>query len=65
MLLIHRKVDDEIVIDERIIITVTRVGSGSVTLGIEAPLEVPIRRHEQPAVQRRLALEPDATSEQS
>lgn len=46
MLVLTRKERERLVIDERIVITVVRVAGGAVRLGIEAPLEVPIRREE-------------------
>ena len=46
MLVLTRKEHERLVIDERIVITVVRVAGGAVRLGIEAPLDVPIRRAE-------------------
>jgi|DewCreStandDraft_4_1066084.scaffolds.fasta_scaffold11698_7 carbon storage regulator len=46
MLVLTRKERERLIIDERIVITVVRVAGGAVRLGIEAPLEVPIRREE-------------------
>lgn len=46
MLVLTRKEQERLIIDERIVITVVRVAGGAVRLGIEAPLVVPIRREE-------------------
>ena len=48
MLVLQRKLEETIVVDERITVTVLEVRGGSVRLGIEAPQEVPIRRAELP-----------------
>lgn len=47
MLVLTRKKDESIVIgDEEIVITVVDVRGDKVRLGIQAPREVPIHRHE-------------------
>jgi carbon storage regulator len=46
MLVLTRKENERLIIDERIVITIVRVAGTAVRLGIEAPLEVPIRREE-------------------
>ena len=46
MLVLTRKVGQQIVIDNNIVITVLRVGKFTVRLGIEAPDGVRILRHE-------------------
>lgn len=46
MLVLSRKTDESIVIDENIIITVIEVRGDKVRLGIQAPREVPIHRSE-------------------
>jgi carbon storage regulator len=46
MLVLSRKVNERIYIGNDITIMVTRLGSGQVRLGIEAPEEVLIRRSE-------------------
>lgn len=48
MLVLTRKVGEQILIDERILITVVRTRTGSVRLGIEAPQEVRISRIDPP-----------------
>ena len=46
MLVIGRKHDEAVVIDERITVRVVRVDGGKVKLGITAPADVPIVRGE-------------------
>ena len=42
MLILARKEDDKIVIGDDIVITVTKISGSIVTLGIEAPKDVPV-----------------------
>ncbi len=46
MLVLSRKKNESIIIDERIVITVVEVRGDKVRLGIEAPREVPVHRSE-------------------
>jgi carbon storage regulator len=46
MLVLSRKADESIVIDEKIRIKVLGVCGNAVRLGVEAPREVPVRRTE-------------------
>jgi carbon storage regulator len=46
MLVLSRKTGQSIQIGDNITITITRMGGNQVRLGIEAPLETPIRRGE-------------------
>lgn len=46
MLVLTRKVEEAIVIDERITVTVVAICGGKVRLGIQAPREVPVNRSE-------------------
>lgn len=46
MLVLARKQQQTIVVDDQITITVLKVKGNTVRLGIEAPAEVPIRRSE-------------------
>jgi carbon storage regulator len=46
MLVLSRREDERIVIDDRIVITVVRIQGHTVRLGIEAPKEVSIVRAE-------------------
>lgn len=51
MLVLTRKVDQRIVIDDRIVVTVLAHGPNGVKLGIDAPREVPVHREE---IQQRI-----------
>jgi carbon storage regulator len=57
MLVLSRKKNESIVIDERIVITVVEVRGDKVRLGIEAPRDVPIHRSEVYEALRRAELE--------
>jgi carbon storage regulator len=46
MLVLTRKVGERIVIDGRIIVTVLRVEGDTFKIGIQAPIDVPVHRHE-------------------
>lgn len=46
MLVLSRKKNESIIIDENIVITVVEVRGDKVRLGIQAPREVPIHRSE-------------------
>ena len=46
MLVLSRKLNENIVIDGRIYVKVVRVDGGMVKLGIEAPADVPVHRQE-------------------
>ncbi len=46
MLVLSRKVNENIIIDGRIIVKVVRVDGGIVKLGISAPSDVPVHRQE-------------------
>ena len=48
MLVLTRKKDEMIVIDDQIIIKILRVQGGRIRLGIDAPTTVPVRRGELP-----------------
>jgi len=65
MLVLSRKRNESIVIDENIVITVVEVRGDKVRLGIEAPREVPIHRSEVHEAIRleRLAEGSDADAE--
>jgi carbon storage regulator len=54
MLVLSRKKNESIVIDERIVITVVEVRGDKVRLGIEAPRDVPIHRSEVYEALRRV-----------
>ncbi|NQT15703.1 MAG: carbon storage regulator CsrA [Planctomycetes bacterium] len=46
MLILSRKLNEQITIGDRITITVVAIRGGCVRLGIEAPREVPVHRKE-------------------
>ena len=46
MLVLSRKTNESIVIDDRIFVTVVEIRGDKVRLGIEAPKEVPVHRRE-------------------
>lgn len=46
LLVVSRKVGERILIGEQITITVVKVGSGGVRIGVEAPKEMPVVREE-------------------
>ena len=46
MLVLSRKKDEEVVINDNIVITVVEIRGDKVRLGINAPKEVPVHRRE-------------------
>ena len=46
MLVLSRRLQEAVVIDGRIRVTVVKTGAGAVRLGIEAPDDVPVHREE-------------------
>lgn len=60
MLVLTRKKDEQIVIDEQIKITIVEVRGDKVRIGIEAPKEMPVHRAEvQAQIDARIAAEND------
>ena len=55
MLVLSRKLGEQIVVGDNITITVVRLGSNNVRLGVEAPPEVPIVRPEAKCQDRKEA----------
>ena len=55
MLVLSRKIGEQLLIGESVVVTVVRIGPHDVRIGIEAPAEVEIVRSElvEPAEQRR------------
>ena len=63
MLVLSRKKNESIVIDDNITIVVVEIRGDKVRLGIEAPKEVPVHRREvYDAIKRNAALEAGASS---
>jgi carbon storage regulator len=54
MLVLSRKTDESIVIDDNIKVVIVAIQGLSVKLGIQAPLNVPVQRSE---IQQRIARE--------
>jgi carbon storage regulator len=46
MLVLSRKRDEQIVINDHIVITVVEIRGDKVRIGIEAPVDVPVHRRE-------------------
>ena len=46
MLVLSRKTDERIIIDERITITILEVRGDKIRIGIDAPKEIPVMREE-------------------
>ena len=46
MLVLSRKKNESVVIDDRIVLTIVEIRGDKVRLGIEAPREVPVHRKE-------------------
>jgi len=65
MLVLSRKKNESIVIDDNIVITVVEVRGDKVRLGIQAPREVPVHRSEvYEAIQTDLSVPTDVPEEQ-
>lgn len=63
MLVLSRKKNESIVIDDNIIVTVVEIRGDKVRLGIQAPKEVPVHRSEvYAAIQAESKQEPPAVS---
>ncbi len=46
MLVVSRKVGDRILIGDKVVVTVVKIGSGGVRIGIDAPTEMAVMREE-------------------
>ncbi|MCA9093319.1 MAG: carbon storage regulator CsrA [Planctomycetaceae bacterium] len=65
MLVLSRKKNESIVIDDNIVITVVEVRGDKVRLGIQAPREVPVHRSEvYEAIQTDLTIPTDVPEQQ-
>ena len=63
MLILSRKLGEQIVIADNIVITVVEIRGDQVRLGIEAPREVPVHRKEiYELIQREKSQQPDGAS---
>lgn len=62
MLVLSRKVNERIVIDGNIVVTVVKIDRNHVRLGIEAPGDIPVFREELVGRSRRQSPEAVATS---
>jgi len=63
MLVLSRKKNESIVIDDNVVITVVEVRGDKVRLGIEAPREVPVHRSEiYAALRKERTADVDASS---
>jgi carbon storage regulator len=60
MLVLSRKKNESIVIDDRIKIVVVEIRGDKVRLGVEAPKEVPVHRQEVYDAIKRSAIQADA-----
>lgn len=56
MLVLSRKLNEKIIIDGNIIVTVVKIDRNQVRIGIEAPGEVPIQREELITLDRPFAV---------
>jgi carbon storage regulator len=55
MLVLSRRVGERIVIDDKITVKIIEVHGQQIRLGIEAPMEIPIRREEVAAKKEMMA----------
>jgi carbon storage regulator len=62
MLVLTRRIGEEIVIDNRIRVTVVSIDGGKVRLGISAPPEVRVDRQEVHERRREFAAQPDVVA---
>ena len=53
MLVLSRKVNEKIVIDGNIVVTVVKIDRNQIRLGIEAPSHIPVLREEIAGTSRR------------
>lgn len=66
MLVLSRKRNESVVINDQIIVTVVEVRGDKVRLGIQAPRDVPIHRSEiMAAIQRGQAVDTEGSGDES
>ena len=65
MLVLSRKKDESIIINDNIVVTVVEIRRDKVRLGFEAPKDVPIHRREVYEAIRRLAADEAAEGDSS
>jgi len=53
MLILSRKLNEQIVIGDRIVVTIVAIRGGQVKIGVEAPPDVPVDRYEVHKSRRR------------
>ena len=53
MLVLSRKKNEQIVIDDNVVVTVVQIRGNKVCLGVEAPKDVPVHRKEVHEVTKR------------
>jgi carbon storage regulator len=63
MLVLTRRIGEEIVIDNRIRVTVVSIDGGKVRLGINAPQDVRVDRQEVHERRREFAAQPDVVAQ--
>ena len=61
MLVLTRKQNEQIVIDENIVVTVVSIRGDKVRFGIQAPKEVPVHRREVYEAMKREQLQKEAS----
>ena len=65
MLVLSRKKNEQIVIDENIVLTVVQIRGDKVRIGIEAPKDIPIHRKEVHEAMKREQAQKRASEEGS
>ncbi len=63
MLVLSRKKNQQIVIDENVVITVVQIRGDKVRLGIEAPKDIPVHRREVHEAIKREQAQKEASEE--
>ncbi len=63
MLVLTRRIGEEIIIDNRIRVTIVSIDGGKVRLGISAPPDVRVDRQEVHERRQQFAAEPDVVAQ--